>query len=79
MKMAKRKIKRAVKSKSKPARIKTNYAFWFFMKALLIAVFIYGGYLLWYPKYYWFDGFAIIAFDLLAILVIKLILKLRRK
>ena len=86
--MAKKKSKRVVKSKvvvrnsklkNKPARTKTSYTFWFFINALLIAVFIYGGYLVWSPKYYWFDGFAIIAFDLLAVLVIKLILKLRQK
>jgi hypothetical protein len=86
MKMVRKKSKRVVKSKvvvrnsklkNKPARTKTSYAFWFFINALLIAVFIYGGYRVW--KYSWMEGLSIIAFDLLVILIIKLILKLRQK
>lgn len=80
MKMAKKKLKRVVRnksSKSKPARTKANYAFWLFVNALLIAVFIYGCYRMW--KYSWAEGLSIIVFDLLVILIIKLILKLRQK
>lgn len=80
-----RKIKKRMKNKDVSRNSKliakkstgNKYYFWLFINALLIAVFIFGIYKMW--MYDWVQGISIIVFDLLVILLIKLVLKLRRK
>ena len=85
--MAKKRAKGVVKksigkssvssSKDKPKKHWMTSAGWFFVNLILLAIFLYGGYVIWTKD--WTEGIKIIALDLLVIFVIKLVLKFRKK
>ena len=64
-------------SKDKPKKHWMTSAGWFFVNLILLAIFLYGGYVIWTKD--WTEGIKIIALDLLVIFVIKLVLKFRKK
>lgn len=78
--MAKRKPKKVAVKKSKTVSVnksKMSVYGWFFINLLLVAILVYGIYRLWNND--WAEGLSIIVFDLLVILVIKLVMKLKRR
>ncbi|MFA6023325.1 MAG: hypothetical protein WC781_04515 [Candidatus Pacearchaeota archaeon] len=76
--MAKRKAKKSAGSKKvEVKRSSMNTAAWFFVKLLIVVLFVYGLYSIWQKDWTW--GLSIIAFDLLVIFGIKLYYRLKRK
>ena len=85
--MARKRVKRAVKksirkssasaSSNKPKKHWMTSAGWIFVNLILLAIFLYGGYIIWTKD--WIEGLSIIALDLLIIFIIKLVLKFKKK
>ncbi|MEM3112965.1 MAG: hypothetical protein QXI33_00905 [Candidatus Pacearchaeota archaeon] len=81
--MAKKRVKKSVaKNSAKSPRENSKKrhmtaAGWFFVNLILLAIFLYGSYIIWTKD--WVEGISIIALDLLIIFIIKLILKFKKK
>ncbi len=73
-----------VKTKSRSSRLRQsverrgmNWYAWLFVNALVIVIFVYGLWRIW--RYSWTEGLSIIVAELIVILIIKVIMKLRRR
>ena len=85
--MVRKRVKRAVKksvrkssvnsSSNKPKKHWMTSTGWIFVNLILLAIFLYGGYIIWTKD--WIEGLSIIALDLLIIFIIKLVLKFKKK
>ena len=80
--MAKKIVKKAMKKPVKKSIVSGKKHWmtstgWFFVNLILLAIFLYGGYIIWAKD--WTEGLSIIVLDLIIILIIKLVLRFRKK
>jgi hypothetical protein len=75
-KKVKKQIKKSVNQSVLKEKKHLTYG-WMFANILLVIIFIYGLYRIYYKS--WSEGLSIIVADLVIILIIKLVLKLRRR